>query len=128
MILCFAALSIGTILYLLFRPDTHFTALLSTNSLMVNLQQAVAPYLQNWVIFYLPDFLWGFSLACGLTAIYAHKRNGSAWCGLVAFLCGLIWEGLQHGNVVGGTGDGWDIVMYLAAWGMAVIINRKTKE
>ena len=48
------------------------------------------------------------------------------WVG-IAFFCGVLWELLQLCNVVSGTGDFWDILMYSIAALLATIIKSNKK-
>ncbi|MBE6825017.1 MAG: hypothetical protein E7513_06695 [Ruminococcaceae bacterium] len=125
MLLCCIALLVGCTLYILLRPTTHIGELFDKFTLITNLRNALALYPCDFLKYYLPDFLWGFSLCCGLIAIFEPKTKGLIGCAIVAFICGASWETLQFYNITTGVGDYKDIVMYLLAVIISVTINIK---
>ena len=120
------SLIIGGAIYLLFRENAYITIFFGTNFL-ARIRETVSFLSVQIVNFYFVDFLWGLSLCAYLLAIFAPKGAGIFFCGIVAFLCGTGWELLQFTGVVSGTGDVLDIIAYLVAAIIAVIIFLKGK-
>lgn len=124
-VLCFTAIFIGGFLYLIFRPNTYITQiifdLININGENIRTSAVSCAFSK----YYLPDFLWAFSLCCGLVSVFPHKRFYIILVGIITFLCGLIWELLQFTKTISGTGDILDIILYLTACLIAVMINIK---
>ncbi len=118
-LLCVFTLGTGGSLYLFLRPDTYISKLIVG---MLDLNVSAS---SQWVsvAFYLPDFLWCFSLGCGLFAIYPLKNGKSFLWGILVFLYGTLWETAQLFHWLPGTPDGIDILLYLMAGMTAVWIN-----
>ena len=127
-VLGLAALSLGAVLYILFRPMSFVAVSLGTNGWLSQLRTWLQPFACNFLRFYLPDMLWAFALSCGLQAILASKKWGIVLCGVAAFVSGTIWELLQWLDVVRGTGDWLDMLMYLLAGLASIIFGIKEKE
>lgn len=124
-ILCSITLLTGCVVYIIFRPTT-FVALIFDNILTVDIARDNLSFLScDFIKYYIPDLLWSFSLGCGLIAILNPKIKGVIYCCLVSLLYGCLWEILQYFQIVSGTFDIYDIVMYLLAAIIAVIINIK---
>lgn len=119
---CMLALALGGCCYVFFRGNSHIAILVRR---IVELESVSWKGFQilSW---YLPDFLWGFALACGLVVIYGCER--SLGCATVAFVCGCLWELMQFANVVSGTGDVLDVLMYLAGGLLCIGINMKRRR
>lgn len=124
-LLCIAALILGCLLYILFRPSTYIGGTLDGLTYVHIVRQICSHYASNFSKYYFPDFLWAFSLGCGLIAIHNPQKSGVIICVLFAFLCGVAWELLQHFNVLNGTGDIHDVIMYLLAGAICIFINSK---
>ena len=117
-LLCLAALFLGGLLYVFFRPNTHIAGMFA----FLHLPRLCA---SDFFKFYLPDFLWALSLSCGFIAIYCPKKSGVLFCAVGAFLFGLVWELLQYIEAVSGTADIHDIIMYFFASAICITINLK---
>lgn len=115
------ALVSGLLLYLAFRDTTYVALAVSRVVPLGWLRNALQPFDASCMRYYLPDFLWAFSLSCGLHLIFLPRRYGSMGCTLTVFGCGLGYECLQWGGVISGTGDAADILLYLLA-GLSVNI------
>lgn len=124
-LICVFALSLGCLLYVLFRPTTYIGSFLNRFTFVYNVRQVCSPCATDLFKAYLPDFLWGLSLGCGLIAIYLPRPTGIVLCSLFSFLSGFAWECLQYCNIVSGTGDVHDVVMYFLAGTVCIIINIK---
>ena len=76
----------------------------------------------GFINYYLCDFLWAFSLSCGLIFILGDGTKQKLVCAEIASLYGLFWELLQQRGVVSGTGDWLDVLIYFLASLLAGII------
>ena len=79
--------------------------------------------LYGFFAWYLPDFLWMFSLTCALFGIMLPRNSSIVIWSAVSFLWGVLWETAQWNGVVDGTGDLWDVLMYIMAVIAAALIN-----
>lgn len=122
------ALFLGTFLYIVFRSNTYIGQIFDIFYLINSIRTYCSMYATDFLKFYFPDFLWGFSLGCGLYVIYNPGRKGIILCGCSTFLCGCLWELLQYFHIVSGTGDVLDMMMYLLASFFITIINLKEEQ
>lgn len=120
-----SALVIGALIYILFRSDTYISKIASKFLGIRNIQNRLSLLNSNLIKYYLPDFLWAFSLACMLQVSLKELSFGRMVSGFVAIACGVIWECLQALDVISGTGDLWDVAMYLLAGLLSIYINYK---
>ncbi len=120
------SLVFGGLIYVMFREDTYIANFFEFIPLDI-VRFYCAHIKSEFVRFYLPDFLWALSLCCFLLLLFDPKSKGSVICSGTVFLYGVLWEILQYTEVVKGTGDVIDILMYLAAAVSAVIIRTKGK-
>ena len=127
-LLCFWALMLGAAVYILLRPNTWISHLFDSIELVSDLRNAAKSLSRNWFRYYAPDLLWAFALSCGIQAIYEPEHKGVFFCALTAFGCGVVWEILQWSNIVSGTGDLWDILMYLTGSVLSILINVKGEK
>ena len=127
-LLCLGALMLGAVVYILFRPNTWVSHLFDGIEFIVDLRSAVASPSRNWFRYYVPDLLWAFALCCGIQAIYEPEHKGVLFCALTALCCGVVWEMLQWSRIVTGTGDVWDILMYLTGSVLSILINVKGEK
>lgn len=118
----------GFVLYVLFREDTYIAKGFSFLPWVTFLQIWLAPKAPSFVKYHLQDFIWAFSLSCGLLAVVGSAKKQAFFCAVTAFFCGLLWEFLQYCKIVSGTGDLWDVLMYLAAGAVSVILNLEERE
>lgn len=123
-----AVLLLGFVIYILFRENTHISKLVLAK-IDVSLIKEIFYFFDNdFVKYYLPDFLWAFSLNCLLHAIYLPNVKVSIKCSLVAFLIGVLYEVFQCLNIVSGTGDLLDVLLYLLAVVTVLLINQKGRR
>ena len=127
-ILGILALILGFLLYVLFRENVYIAKCFDNFEIVVQIRRCLLPYTSGFLKYYLPDFLWGFSLCCGLQAIYNPGIKGTIVCGCAAFFCGGIWEWLQYRTVVNGTGDVLDIMFYFLACISNIIVNLRREK
>ena len=113
------ALMIGGCIYLLFREHTYLHRIIGISPPLLADAQFFG---DDFLRYYFPDFLWSYSLYCGLCGIICP--TGRRWIWPVAFTLGLglIWELAQYFSWVSGTGDVADTLMYGAAVAVAKII------
>lgn len=121
------SLFLGGLIYLLFRENTYI-AILFNCQLIENIRYHLIGLNADFFRFYFPDFLWALSLNCYLLALFNPKRNGVIYCVLIVFFYGTLWETGQYINVLNGTGDINDIIMYLSASIFAALICIKEKR
>ena len=127
LILGFAALFCGFFLYVLFREETYIAKLFRWIPALRELRDASRTGANAFAKYYLPEFLWGFSLCCFLRAVYPKGKWMGMICAAVAFAAGLLWETLQLWGAVGGTFDILDITAYFTASLLAIIILKERK-
>ena len=114
------ALLVGGAMYLLFRQGTYLHTFFRIPTTM--LSAAVFP--GGYVLrYYLPDFLWTYSLCCALYAVALPRGWGRIGLPLCAAGLGGLWEIGQWIGLVSGTGDVWDMVTYGLAAIVAFYIN-----
>ena len=114
------ALIAGVLIYILLRKQTHF-------HLFFNLPSFRGAYLEHWLFdflrFYFSDALWAYSLTHAL-CIFNSPRASM----ILTILFGLFWEAGQAFNILGGTGDILDLLMYITASIIAAIITTKRRK
>lgn len=114
------ALIAGVIIYTLLRKQTHF-------HLFFNMPILPSAYFEHWFFdflrFYFSDALWAYSLAHAL-CIFNSPRTSL----ILTILFGLLWETGQSLNVLSGTGDVIDLLMYITASIIAAIITTKWRK
>lgn len=125
LILCISSLIVGGFLYIILRPTTYVAQIFNSITIINSIQNKLSILDLNFCKYYLPDYLWSFSLCCGLVSIFNPQKTGLLICATLTFMCGSTWELLQYANVLSGTFDFWDILMYLIAVVFTVLINIK---
>ena len=123
-----ASLLLGTAFYLLFRENIYFSKLVLAKIEIVQISTYFS-FLDNaFFKYYFPDFLWAFSLDCLLHAIYLPNVKGAINCSLITVLVGTVYEAFQYFDIVSGTGDLIDVLLYLLAAITVVFINQKGRR
>jgi len=74
------------------------------------------------VRFYLPDALWGYALQFTLSAIWGNTIKRLCFTGMLTTAYGALWELLQYKSIAPGTGDPWDVFVYIVAAVLVVCI------
>lgn len=120
-ILGLAALFWGLLIYLLFRPNTHISRLVSS-FFSLDVPKGFHLIDNSFFKFYLADYLWAFSLTCWLRCIFIEEPKKTICIGVVS-LTGTLYEIMQLFGVVSGTGDIWDCLLYLLAGCTVNILN-----
>jgi hypothetical protein len=121
-------LLLGTILYILFRKTTYVSIIFQNIRWVNSISNSLECIDNDFLKYYLPDFLWALSLCCGFQVIYTPGIKGNVICGVIAVVFGGVWEILQHAKIVSGTGDFVDVLMYLLAGTICVILNLKERD
>lgn len=117
------ALGLGGILYVLLRRNTYIAEFFTIVPGISILQEKLERISCDFLRYYFPDFLWGLSLACGLQAIAYPKKKDMMAVGIIAILCGFLWEVLQYVGLVRGTGDIIDCISYQVAGTLSILYN-----
>ena len=118
----------GFIIYILFRENTYIALVTEKFVSLAFFRQHLNMYSSDFLKYYFVDFLWAFSLCCFLYAIYSTNLKKCIVYTIIVLFLGAIWEILQTINFVNGTGDIWDIIMYLIACMTAIIIKIKRSK
>lgn len=127
-LLSIAALGFGCLLYVVFRPHTYIGVAFGCWEWVNTIRQICSVYASDLCKFYLPDFLWALSLGSGLIAAHDAGKKGVVTGAATAFGCGVVWELMQYLKVIGGTADIHDVIMYVLASVLCIIINLKEKR
>ena len=115
-VMSICALFAGALDYTLYRQDTYIGSLAFWSPLPFH-------WGYDFFAYYLPDFLWAFSLTFALFAILSPAKRKTILCSILTTVYGCFWEFAQHFAWVSGTADYMDILMYLAASFLAVVIK-----
>jgi len=121
-----SALVIGLGIYVFFKPNAIVSRLFDF-AFVSEIRFLLSPCDIPFIKYYFADFLWGFAFCCGLFLIFEPKGKLLLLCGAGGIIFGAVWELLQWMEIAGGTGDIWDIIMYLLAATAAILINLKEK-
>lgn len=123
---CFS-LVFGGVVYLLYRENVIISNFAEQ---FINLSEirTLRPFPESvFINGYLCDFLWMFSFTSGFAFLFCEERR--KWLAYVFnFLCGVFWEIAQLKGVVSGAFDFLDVLTYLTAVLMVVLIDKKLKE
>jgi len=114
------ALVIGGFIYLLFRKNTYIAECISHLISVMFLRELFSFLDINFIKYYFVDYLWAFSLNCGLHTIFLPNIKCSFLLTTIVFLIGALYEILQTIDFINGTGDIVDVIMYLLA---AITVN-----
>lgn len=121
------ALLLGALCYIFFREQTFLASYFTHFPVVRELREILFPLSSAFFRYYFPDFLWAFSLSCGLYVIYVPNRKEMLICSSVAVVCGVTWECLQYCGAISGTGDFFDVLMYISAGIIHARINLKER-
>ena len=116
---------VGLFIYLIYRPETYISKLILSYIEFQFYKYKIPVLNNNFIKFYFPDYLWAFSLSCGLHLIFKPKQLNTAYCTILVSIIGLMYELLQWVNFINGTGDFIDIIFYTLAGFTVNIINFK---
>lgn len=129
---------IGGMVYVLARPTNIilFTWLnnIGFENFIISIRSAVtaSDIMNNWTIYNSPAFFWSFSFTCFLGIIWNfHIDIRSISMFLIPMCLGIVTEILQKTDIINGTFDIIDIILYIAGGLLGLfiinIINHKTK-
>lgn len=120
------SLTFGLMIYLVLRKDTYFHGWLPQAFCDLIYSDVERNFVTDFLKYYLPDFLWAFSFSSALTAVTMPLRNKRLFfISLVVFTVGAAYETLQYFEIVDGTFDLFDILMYAVAALISAAINIK---
>lgn len=89
--------------------------------LLIYLLSALSLDAIGWIRSYLPDGLWAYAFASAMLIVWQRELN-LLWLSLV-LLSGLVFEWMQFNEVVAGTGDLVDIIVYIVFFLIALLFN-----
>lgn len=119
----------GMVIYIFWRQGTYIHLFLPKNVLAVltstyeNIPDSI---LIDFLRYYFVDFLWCISLNFALYSVSDFKKRSAVIIiPIVSAVAGLLFEVAQYLDIVTGTFDIADIVMYIVASLCAVMINIK---
>ncbi|SUX43454.1 hypothetical protein [Chryseobacterium indoltheticum] len=128
------ALTIGTLIYLLFRVSTlkifswiNVFEIDFTKCKLRDLALSYSAALPQWFIFSLPDGLWAFSYTSIMLCIWDFKINSKNifWILLIPLIA-IISEIGQKIKIVSGTYDHYDLLFYIMGFIMPIAFFTKT--
>jgi hypothetical protein len=74
----------------------------------------------------LPDICWAYAFANTILIIWQRKYN-FYWL-VTCFIVSTIFELLQYYNLIEGTGDVWDVLVYLLGFLLSIFLNNPNKK
>ena len=126
------ALFLGFCIYILFRENTYIAKCFSEKIPFEIIRMQLSFLNIGFLKFYMVDYLWAFSFACFMKVAFGESERFRIWQSGIVFLSGVIYEALQFGKVISGTGDIVDIGLYLLAvltvWGINYILIRRCRK
>ena len=117
------SLCIGLLIYLFFRENTYIAELVENVIDLSKLRSKMRFLGNDFIKYYLVDYLWALSLCSGLHIIFKPSIKNSIIAVVTVFLYGATYEILQFSNIISGTGDIADIILYLLAALTVNLIN-----
>ncbi len=120
-ILSVVSIMLGGIIYLITRPEAYVSIFFEGIINLSYLRGLFSILHKDIIKYYLPDFLWSFSFTCALFTVNENRKQVF----VTGAVTGIVWECLQYFKIISGTGDIIDIIMYIIAVFIAVLINKK---
>ncbi len=122
-------LSIGTLIYLLFRPETirifEWSKMIGINVFISTVREYFSTIeLPNWIVYNLPNGLWIFGLTYFLLTIWRNRKDFQAkfWIATPLIIALFLeFSQLNLNNV--GTFDFKDLAFYLIGFLFSLIFN-----
>lgn len=108
----------GVLVYVLFRPNTLALSWLSMNAPLAG----CSFWGDDLIRYYVPDTLWCASLCMSLFRLHLPNKKTASLIAFSALLLGCVWEWLQTGGSVAGTGDFMDCLAYGVGSAVALCI------
>lgn len=127
-------LFLGGLIYICFRVETlkmfSWFNLIKLSKVIYNVRNYslnISLLIPNWIKFSLPDGLWLFSFISLMLVIWNNEINYRNLFWLIGLpLIALLSEIGQSISIVRGTFDWNDITMYLIAFTLPFVINKKS--
>lgn len=112
---CLLPLTIGGIIYLLFRKDSRqFEIVLDNLGIISENKFFVTDHLPDWIPYNLPDGLWLYSFITYLALVWKRAgRLNLIFIFFVPTLFAISIEFFQYAGLVKGTFDILDVITYL---------------
>ncbi len=120
---CMVSLAIGACIYILFRENTYISKIAASLVELEKIRRVFAIVNIPLIKYYIVDFLWAFSFSCCIHLIVNSSIKNELVCSGVVAIYGLIYETMQWCNVISGTGDIVDVLLYLLAALAVNILN-----
>ncbi len=120
----------GCSIYIFLRPGRFiFSSCIDNIYFLQNIRGITVPYniyLPNWFLYSLPDGLWLFSFCLIITKIWKKENNYSLWFwSLTLPITSIIWEIGQSVNLIKGTFDFIDLLIYSIITFLTIMNNKK---
>ena len=112
---------------MLFKDGTFFEKIICGYADIIPIKDRIPEISSVFFNNHFCDYLWAFSLQSGLFAIFLPCKKKKMIITVIVVLYGSVWELGQRLQIVGGTGDIVDILMYFAGSVTVFFIN-ETKE
>lgn len=126
MLLSLVSLILGLLIYIFFRKGTYIHTLLKIHSSFCLSELNFIG--SDFIKYYLPDFLWAFSLTNALITVSDKTKKEVFIIGFAVILLSALWEILQLLKIVSGTFDFVDCFIYLFAVVTAVALTTERKR
>ena len=126
MFLSLVSLILGLLIYIFFRKGTYIHTLLKIEH-PFGLSDLIF-FGSDFIKYYLPDFLWAFSLTNALITVSDKTKKEVFIIGFAVILLSALWEILQLLKIVSGTFDFVDCFIYLFAVVTAVALTTERKR
>ena len=105
-LLIYIFLSLGTLIYILFRPPlSWFPSIPDWDKAVVNIS-FLPSLISSFILYHLSDVMWALALS---ETIFLIKKNLLLSITTV-FILTVMFESLQFLKIVKGTGDIWDVI------------------
>ena len=116
----------GFLIYIFLREGTYIHSIIDT-ILEIDVQSLNYEYhfFFDLLKYYIVDFLWCFSLLCSLSAIwYEQGKKSILIISMISVGAGVLYEIAQAYDMINGTADLVDILMYIFAGVFHAIIYK----
>jgi len=121
----------GGLIYILTRQDSllmfdWFNKIgIGENIASLRYENNLENYLQNWIIYNSPAWIWTFSLTVLLGIIWNYRVDKeSILILLIPIILGVVYEISQKKEIINGTFDSVDIICYIIGGFSGIILIR----
>ena len=121
------SLFIGGMYYLIFKSNTILENIISRYFKIIPMKGNIPILSSTFFKCYFCDFLWAFSLQCGLCTIFLPDKKQHLHICYVVLIFGALWEILQFTSITNGTGDFVDLIIYFLGSSLTLLFKNKTK-